>query len=95
MFLTGEPAWPVERTLLTTGALDALMKSRAAGHARIETPQLVIPYKPSHVSPIRPTNPRASGASIEASTELLSDHPAPGVNARQVVNASTMRQGKL
>ena len=95
MFLTGEPAWPVERTLLTTGALDALMKSRAGGHVRLETPQLVIPYQPSQVEPIRPTNPRAVGASIEASPELLADHPTPGVNARRVINATTMRQGKL
>ncbi|MEX2212611.1 MAG: hypothetical protein WD768_00690 [Phycisphaeraceae bacterium] len=42
---TGEAPWPLERTLLTTGALDALLNSRKQGGKRIQTPHLRIPYK--------------------------------------------------
>lgn len=45
MVLTGHVPYPVERTLLTTGMLDALMTSRHSGGKRIETPQLKIEYK--------------------------------------------------
>ena len=44
MFLTGLPQYPVERTLLTTGAHAALMDSRHLGGARIETPWLAVRY---------------------------------------------------
>ncbi len=44
MFLTGQPQYPVERTLLTTGAHAALMDSRHLGGARIETPWLAVEY---------------------------------------------------
>jgi hypothetical protein len=40
MFETGTPSWPVERTLLTSGALDALLISKRDGGKRLETPQL-------------------------------------------------------
>ena len=40
----GQPAYPVERTLLTTGALAALMESAYQGHKRLETPHLNISY---------------------------------------------------
>ena len=40
MFKTKKAPYPVERTLLVTGALDALMTSHAEGERRIETPHL-------------------------------------------------------
>jgi hypothetical protein len=46
MFVTGKPSWPVERTLLTTGILDAAMISRSEKQQRLETPALVFTYAP-------------------------------------------------
>jgi hypothetical protein len=40
MFRTGRPSYPVERTYLVTGALAALMDSRAEGGRRVGTPHL-------------------------------------------------------
>ena len=63
MFLTGEPQYPVERTLLVTGGLDALMTSRFRGDVRLETPHLDISYRAPAKTPMRPTEPRPIGAS--------------------------------
>jgi hypothetical protein len=44
MFATGRSPYPVERTLLTTGALSFLMESAYRGHIRLETPDLRVTY---------------------------------------------------
>jgi hypothetical protein len=50
MILSGTAPTPIERTLLTTGMLDALMRSRHDG-ARRETPELEIAYTARDVIP--------------------------------------------
>ncbi|MBI1355324.1 MAG: hypothetical protein GC160_13325 [Acidobacteria bacterium] len=47
MFKTGKPTYPVERTLLVTGALHFAMESRFQGYRRLETPQLDVAYQVS------------------------------------------------
>jgi len=62
LFLTGQPTYPVERTLLVSGALEALLDSRHMGHVRIETPHLDVSYssytqRPRRAMVERPTGP--------------------------------------
>src|SRR4030095_15117427 len=45
MFVTGKTDYPVERTLLTTGATSFLIESAYQGQKRIETPMLNIKYR--------------------------------------------------
>jgi hypothetical protein len=45
MVLTGKPAWPVERTLLTSGVLDALLISKKEEGRQVDTPDLRFSYK--------------------------------------------------
>ena len=66
MFVTGMPQYPVERTLLTTGILDAIMHSRAQGHIQLETPHLAgLAYRSYQRTLIRPTAPRPEGATLQ------------------------------
>ena len=47
MMQTSHAPYPVERTLLTTGMLDAIMTSKAEKNRRVDTPYLEIKYKPT------------------------------------------------
>jgi hypothetical protein len=50
MYLTGKPAYPVERTLLTTGLTAAGVESLYRGQTRFDTPHLAVRYQPSKES---------------------------------------------
>ena len=65
MFLTGQPSYPVERTLLTSGVLEAALDSRHQGHLRFETPHLEVAYRSYETLPWRPTGPRPTGATLD------------------------------
>jgi hypothetical protein len=45
MFATGRAPYPVERTLLVSGALEACLTSRQRGQKPLETPQLAVRYQ--------------------------------------------------
>jgi hypothetical protein len=45
-FQSGSAAYPVERTLLTSGVLEACLLSRHKLNQRLETPQLAVSYQP-------------------------------------------------
>lgn len=44
MFMTGRASYPVERTMLTSGLVEAGLKSLAGGQKRLETPHLKVQY---------------------------------------------------
>ncbi len=64
MFVSGKPRYPVERTLLASGILDAAVRSLHAGGKRRLTPHLNIQYKPYDLNPVRPSGPEPAGASL-------------------------------
>ena len=45
MMHTGRPTWPVERTLMTTGVLDAVLMSKRDGGRLLPTPHLKFSYQ--------------------------------------------------
>ncbi len=49
-FLTGKTPYPIERTLLTTGLVEACVRSLGTGQARLETPHLAIRYEAPRAS---------------------------------------------
>jgi hypothetical protein len=63
MIHSGRPAWPAERTLLVSGALDSLLQSRKRSGETLPTPQLNVKYRtdwdwqsPPPPPPNRPLN---------------------------------------
>tara|TARA_Y100000588_G_scaffold388614_1_gene489205 strand:- start:2666 stop:3868 length:1203 start_codon:yes stop_codon:yes gene_type:complete len=64
MFLSGTPQYPVERTLLTSGALEAALTSRYEGHTRLETPWLDVAYRSFEHLGWRPTGPSPTGSCL-------------------------------
>jgi hypothetical protein len=44
MFESGKPTYPVERTLLTSGILEAILNSKFENQKRLETPHLAVKY---------------------------------------------------
>jgi len=62
--------YPVERTLLTTGVLDAAMDSRVAGGKLLDTPQLDVAYQPRDFRAMR-----EMGASWKIITEEMPEPP--------------------
>jgi hypothetical protein len=45
MLNSGRPTWPAERTLMTSGQLDAALQSKQRGGVVVETPYLNITYQ--------------------------------------------------
>jgi hypothetical protein len=65
MFLTGQPQYPVERTLLASGMLEAALDSRHRGSVRIETPWLDVHYRSYEDFKWRPRGPFPAGACLD------------------------------
>jgi hypothetical protein len=50
MFETGVAPYPIERTLLVSGILEACLTSKVQDHQRLETPHLSVAYRPPRES---------------------------------------------
>jgi hypothetical protein len=75
-FLTGIAPSPTERTLLTTGVLEAVMLSHHRQGERIDTPHLDVSYTSDITRIRRPIGPRPHSASL-----VPVALPAPGATA--------------
>jgi len=64
MFLTCRPQYPVERTLLASGVVDAACRSLTGKGQTVETPHLDIRYEPYDFEPIRPKAAAPAGACL-------------------------------
>lgn len=64
-FQTGVASYPPERTLLTTGVIDAVMISRYEDHRVVPTPYLDIAYESYDQMPARPKGTRPTGGSLD------------------------------
>jgi hypothetical protein len=62
----------VERTLLTTGVLEAALDSRYQGQVRVETPHLDVVYQSFDSIPWRPSASEPQGASLQPQYTLES-----------------------
>ncbi len=49
MYVTGKAPYPVERTLIVSGALEACLKSRSRGGKKLDTPELAVKYRGTKV----------------------------------------------
>ena len=61
MFVSGHASYPVQRTLLTSGALEAVLTSRHEGHRKIATDWLDVRYESYEELQWRPIAPRPRG----------------------------------
>jgi hypothetical protein len=50
LFMTRHAPYPIQRTLLTSGILEACLTSRVQNHTRLATPQLSVVYHPPNES---------------------------------------------
>ena len=66
MFVSGVPQYPVERSLLASGVLEAALTSRYECGKRLETPWLDVAYQSYESFRWRPRGPRPSGACLDA-----------------------------
>ena len=79
MFLSGKPPYPVERTLLASGIVDAALRSAADGGKPVKTPHLAIRYQPPDSDWIRAKGTKPAGATLGPwpPDEIKGLYPAP------------------